>query len=100
MNRGNNKQIRAGALVWWLWEETHVRKVVGLNPGTVYWMNIFTHIFVVNICNVCYKRLKINEKEAGIGPFLIKISKLYTFISVYMKMPICAHVPGWSLRSA
>ena len=30
-------------------EETHVTKVVGSNPGTVYWMDIFTHIFVVKI---------------------------------------------------
>ena len=30
---------------------------------------IFSHIFVVTICNVCLKRPKINEKEAGVGPF-------------------------------
>ena len=23
------------------WEETHVPKAVGLNPGTVYWIDIF-----------------------------------------------------------
>ena len=39
----------AVALVQWLWEETHVPKVVGLNPGTVYWMDIFSHIFVVKL---------------------------------------------------
>ena len=39
----------AGGLVHWLWEETRVSKVVGLNPGTVYWMDIFSHIFVVKI---------------------------------------------------
>ena len=33
----------AGALVLWLWEETHVPKVVGSNPGTVYWMDIYSH---------------------------------------------------------
>ena len=38
---------------------------MGLNPSTIYWMDIFSHIFVVKICNVCLKRLKINEKEAG-----------------------------------
>ena len=27
--------VRAGALVWWLWEETNVPKVVGSNPSTV-----------------------------------------------------------------
>ena len=33
--------LRTKALVKWLWKETHVSKVVGLNPGTVYWMDIF-----------------------------------------------------------
>ena len=33
--------LRAGALVKWLWEETHVPKVVGSNPSTVYWIDIF-----------------------------------------------------------
>ena len=33
----------------WLWEETHVPMIVGLNPNTVYWMDIFSHIFVVKI---------------------------------------------------
>ena len=28
-------------LVWWLWEETHVPKVMVLNPSTVYWMDMF-----------------------------------------------------------
>ena len=31
----------------------------------------FTYICCKN-CNVCLKRLKINEKEAGIGPFFKK----------------------------
>ena len=34
--------------------------VVGANPSTVNWMDIFSHTFVV----------KIVEKEAGDGPFL------------------------------
>ena len=45
----NYVKNRAGALVYWLWEETHVPKVVGSNPGTVYWMDIFSQIFVVKI---------------------------------------------------
>ena len=53
----------------WLWEENNVLKVMGLNAGTVYWMDIFTHIFVVKICNVFLKRPKINEKEAGLAHF-------------------------------
>ena len=36
---------RAGALVYWLWETTHVQEVVGSNPGTVDWMDMtFIHI--------------------------------------------------------
>ena len=31
----------AGALVEWLWEETHMMKVVGSNPSAIYWMDIF-----------------------------------------------------------
>ena len=41
--------VWAGALVQWLWEETHVVKVVGSNPGTIKWMDFFSHIFVVKI---------------------------------------------------
>ena len=43
------KVNKVGALVFWLWEETHVPKVVSLNPGTLYWMDIFSHLFVVKI---------------------------------------------------
>ena len=31
--------------------------------------DIFSHRFVVKNCIVCFGRPKINEKEAGIGPF-------------------------------
>ena len=28
-----------------IWEETHILKVVGLNPGAIYWMDMtFFHI--------------------------------------------------------
>ena len=37
---------------------------------------LFSHIFVVKICNVCLKRLKINEKEVGVSPF----TKIFLFI--------------------
>ena len=33
--------------------------------------HFFTNICCKN-CNVCLKRLKINKKEAGVGPFLKK----------------------------
>ena len=52
-------------------ETTHVREVMGLNPGAVYWMDL---TFFTSICCKNYifylKRPKINEKEAGLGPFL------------------------------
>ena len=52
-------------------EVTHVLKVVCSNPSTVCWMGIFSHKFVIN---VCLKKTKINEKEAGDGLFLKKRS--------------------------
>ena len=54
------------------WDETRVPKIVGSNPSTIYWMDIFSHLFVVKIVMmfVCLKRPKITEKEAGVGPFL------------------------------
>ena len=52
----------------WLWATTHVRKVVGSNPGAIYWMDIFSRLFVVKIVMFVWGRPKINEKEAGIGP--------------------------------
>ena len=35
-----NGDFWPGAPVLWLWEETHVLKVVSSNPSTVYWMDI------------------------------------------------------------
>ena len=54
MFKGNFDQLTllslmAGALVQWLWEETHVLKVMGSNTGTLYWMDIISQIFVVKI---------------------------------------------------
>ena len=37
----------AGALIQWLWEETHVPKVVFSNPNTMYWMDMFTHLILM-----------------------------------------------------
>ena len=38
--------------------------------------DFFTYIYCKN-CSVCLKRPKINEKEAGMGPFLRKLFILY-----------------------
>ena len=46
-------------------EEAHILKVVGSNPGAVYWMDIkLFHIVCCKNCNdVCLKRPKITEKD-------------------------------------
>ena len=36
-------------MVWWFREETHNPKVVSLNPGARYWMDIF-HINLLLNC--------------------------------------------------
>ena len=48
--------------------------------------HFFTYIFVVKICNVCLKRPKINEKEAGVGPFFFKKKDLKKIIISYGKI--------------
>ena len=59
-----------GALVYWLWETTRVQEVVDSNPSAVLWMEMtfFTLICCKN-CIVCLKGLKVNKKDAGVGPF-------------------------------
>ena len=57
----------AGALVYWLWEETHILKVVGSNPSPVYWMDIFHHFIISMQKIVMFEKTRINEKEAGYG---------------------------------
>ena len=48
---------------------------MGSNPGAVFWMDIF-HIVGCKNCIVCFKRPKINEKEARVEPFFITFSRL------------------------
>ena len=86
------------ALVWWLWEKTHIPKVVvGLNPGTVYQMEFFSHIFVAKICNVCLKRPKINKKEAGVGPFKKKLSWRRPALNTLGQWHLCNFYGGLSI---
>ena len=54
---------------------THVCKVVGSNPGAVYWMDIFTLICCHN-CNVCLERPKINKKRPGMA----HLKKTFSFL--------------------
>ena len=47
----------------------HVCKVVGSNPdASILDGHFFALICCKNCIDVCLKRLKINEKEAGVGP--------------------------------
>ena len=55
----------AGALVQWLWEETHVPKVVGSNPRTVYWMDIC----LLQKLYCLFEKTKINKKRLGMAHF-------------------------------
>ena len=75
-----NWSLWAGALVQWLWEETHVPKVVGSNPGALYWMVItfFTYI-CCNNCNVCLKR-----RKRGRGWPVFKIGQ-YTLLRLFLQ---------------
>ena len=50
ISKDKNTECRAGALVYWLREETHVLKVVGSNPSTIKVLDgHLSHIFVVKI---------------------------------------------------
>ena len=42
-------------------------KAKGLNPDTVYWMDI-CHIYWVSKLSFLFEKTKLNEKEAGYGP--------------------------------
>ena len=62
-------------MVLWLWVTTHVRKVLGSNPGAVCSGCTFGHFFTLICCKhciVCLKRPKINEKEPGSVHFFLK----------------------------
>ena len=65
-------------------EMTRACEVVGLNPCTVYWMDmtLFT-LICVNNSIVCLKRSKINKKDAGVGPFKKTIDTITIHFRVY-----------------
>ena len=60
------------SLVQWLWEENHVPKVVGSNPGTVNWMDIFSHIFVVKIVMILFEKTENKQKRSRGWPIFKK----------------------------
>ena len=56
-------KTRAVSLVKWLWQEAHVLKVVGSNPGTVYWTDIF-HIKIKNsLKTFCQEKAFLQEEQ-------------------------------------
>ena len=59
--------IYMGALVQWLRVTTHVREVMGLNPCAVYWMEIFSHWFVVKIILFVWKEKRGRGLDVWIG---------------------------------
>ena len=55
----------------WLRDTTNVQEVVGLNPGTVYWMTWhFSHWFVVKIV-VMFEKTE-NQRKRGRGWLIFK----------------------------
>ena len=56
-----------GALFLWLWEQTHIQKIVGSNPSTIYWTGIFLIIFC-NRCIVCLKKTENTLKRGRARP--------------------------------
>ena len=62
--------LENSALVYWLWDETHVLKVVDSNPSTIYWMDIFINLIVVNIVKFIWKDK--NKRKRGRGWHILK----------------------------
>ena len=42
-----------------------------MNPSSVYWLDIF-NIYLLQELESLFEKMKINEKEAGVDPFLKK----------------------------
>ena len=68
-------------------EETHVPKVVSSNPGTVYWMDIFSHLFVAKLKRV-FEKTKINEKEVWVGALFSIRHGLLKFATTKFKLRV------------
>ena len=70
--RYSRKRIwKAGALVQWSLEDTHILKVVGSNPSTEYWMDILNIYFFAIIVMFVWKDEN-KWKGAGMAHFLKK----------------------------
>ena len=58
------------ALVQWLWETIRIQEIVGSNPGTGYWMYIFTLICCKFV--FLFEQTENKQKEAGNDSFYVK----------------------------
>ena len=68
----NNNKTWAGALVYWLWEETHVPKVVSSYHSTVRMLDgNFSHLFVVKFV-MSFEKIKKMKKRPGLAIFFKK----------------------------
>ena len=65
----------------WLWEETHVLKAVGLNPGAVYWMDMtFFHIDLLQKLYCVFEKTENKtKKRPGLPHFFKKRFVTKTF---------------------
>ena len=81
----------------WLWEETSVLKVMSSNPSTIYWMDIFSHTFDVQIVMFVWKDR--NKRKRGLGwlfqaeKFHQSLNTNWKFISVLPRMEL---TPVWT----
>ena len=70
--RYSRKRIwKAGALVQWSLEDTHILKVVGSNPSTEYWMDILNIYFFAIIVMFIFKYYN-KSKRGWDGSFFKK----------------------------
>ena len=60
------------ALVLWSWETTHVGEVVGLNPGAINWIDIFSHWFAEKIFCLFEETENKRKRSWGLPIFLKK----------------------------
>ena len=72
------------SLVWQLWEETHVPKVVGSNPCTVKLDGHFSRMFVVKIVMFVWKDEN-KQKETGDSLFKNIVPLHRTIITLFVE---------------
>ena len=67
---GHNNDTLSGSPDYSLWEETHVLKVMGLNPGSVFWIDTVHINSLFKLYCYSEEKTKIEEKRPGMAQFL------------------------------